>query len=266
MGEVGDFYQFASGEKDLTLGSAPFEPLGDESIAEYLETDAKAGKHSLRFDRDVERDGADITRILVSHLDGVARKSGTLSLYVKSVGAIPKDGEVIATFAAPHIVGSNEVAEIGAVYPANTRHTGCNDLWDYPLQFLDRHNLDCPSGSLMKGFKMSDDCGGNRRLRYTYDCLPIENNVDGCSYHETGRQGEFWDKPNVFLDRHKMTCPNGKALKGWQVVIRNNGWRGSEGYFKYQCCNFPQTGRCHNRETQMQRVEHNIPNVGGLRA
>jgi hypothetical protein len=106
-------YEFVAGKKDHILGKSHFTPLMEDAVAEYLEVDAKAGKHSLRFDRNVQRDDIDLTRVLVSHLDGAAHKSGTLSLYVKLVGAIPKDGEVIATFAAPHIIGSDEVGDIG---------------------------------------------------------------------------------------------------------------------------------------------------------
>ena len=74
-------------------------PADTKDTTEYLDADAKAGKFALRFDRDVVSG-----RVLASRLDGKAHAEGTLSLYVRSVGAIPKDGEVIATFADPGVV------------------------------------------------------------------------------------------------------------------------------------------------------------------
>jgi hypothetical protein len=89
-------YEFTCGK---TQDDAKFTLADTKETAAYLDGDAKAGKFALRFDREVT-----FGRVLASHLDNAAHAAGTLSLYVRSVGAIPKDGEVIATFADPGIV------------------------------------------------------------------------------------------------------------------------------------------------------------------
>ena len=89
-------YEFTCGK---TQDDAKFTLANINDTAAYLDADAKAGKFALRFDREVV-----FGRVLASRLDNQAHAAGTLSLHVRSVGAIPKDGEVIATFADPGIV------------------------------------------------------------------------------------------------------------------------------------------------------------------
>ena len=149
---------------------------------------------------------------------------------------------MIATFAAAHIVSGDsdgsaarmgrasaaasvemgEVAEMGGGGGGGRRfrrQTRCNDLWDKPLQFLDRHNVRCTQNNkltFLTDFKMETDCGPGD-LHYKYNCQEAEGSTSRCSTHNTRPQREWNNKEVIFLDRHKVSCPNGKALSEWKA-------------------------------------------------
>jgi len=122
--------------------------------------------------------------------------------------------------------------------------TPCNDMWTRPLQWLDRHNLDCGSGNAMTYWTVSssgcsvEQSTGGQRYKFKYQCTAVVGGVTGT--HERTTDCEFMhDRKLENFDRHKVYCGNGEVLRGWTVEGCNGvghiwGTNGM-GHIRYKC-------------------------------
>ena len=114
-----------------------------------------------------------------------------------------------------------------------TKHfTPLNDDGRGNTVYLDRHNIDCKNQGLISRIKLVR--GGNaKKVGYKYTCKA--SGVKSCSNQSTPWNDKGAGK-NVYLDRHNVSCPSGKALK--RVKLTRDG-KGKYRY-DYTCC-FPGT-------------------------
>ena len=110
-----------------------------------------------------------------------------------------------------------------------TKHfTPLNDDGRGNTVYLDKHNIDCKNQGLISRIKLVR--GGNaKKVGYEYTCKA--SGVRSCSNHSTPWNDEGAGK-NIYLDRHNVSCPPGKALK--RVKLTRNG-KGKYRY-DYTCC------------------------------
>jgi len=109
-------------------------------------------------------------------------------------------------------------------------NTPCNDLWDQPIQYLDRQDVSCAAGEAIQSYAVSKGgCPGNG-MKYTLTCIKIEgygstrNAETPCNY--------FVGKDLAYLDRHACVCNAGEHLEGFRVTTCPNG---DDRKYSYKC-------------------------------
>jgi hypothetical protein len=95
-----------------------------------------------------------------------------------------------------------------AVFPYNTKN---NSKGNGTIAYLDRHNIDCPSGKALNNFQHKNGSSG---MSYGFGCL--NKNISSPSGRATPPQlngGYIW-----YLDRHKVACRNNELLTQLKVT------------------------------------------------
>jgi len=114
--------------------------------------------------------------------------------------------------------------------------TGCNDMKNRRLEYLDRHKPTCTGNYIMKGWRvLGNGCsyalsGGQDMRIYSY-CEGVKG-FSGESTHNTGCN-DIDGKQNEYLDRHKVECPAGKVLKSWGMT--RSGCSGGNQRIQFTC-------------------------------
>jgi len=128
----------------------------------------------------------------------------------------------------------------------SSAETGCDQFRDKGLEWLDRHDITCGTDNkFIRRFKSSNSgCGGGDNQQFSISCRStvFGYDADTCSNHDTG-SNEIADKDIVYLDRHDISCPTGKALQRWRLGGNK---------IDYRCCNMPpgtSTDSCVARNT-----------------
>jgi hypothetical protein len=152
--------------------------------------------------------------------------------------------------------GGTALALLGNGGDVTYKSTQCDEMWDKPLQFLDRHDVKCDSAFLSNFAVRESGCNDGKR-HFAYGCAEPQGPIDACGSYETPHQDEWSDKKVIFLDRHNVQCQPGKGLTSFHAQI---------GFYKFNCCPIPfATNQCETKQTQCKQPEGgDIPNIGGL--
>jgi hypothetical protein len=102
-----------------------------------------------------------------------------------------------------------------------------NKLDKGEVVYLDRHDVSCPAGSVLKSWRVQNPSG---QLQVKYEC--VQGNVYNCSQHESNRNGVGSRRQATFLDQHPLWCPADKAMQRWKM----NTHGGDKVNFSYTCC------------------------------
>mmetsp|Transcript_4728 Transcript_4728/g.8814 ORF Transcript_4728/g.8814 Transcript_4728/m.8814 type:complete len:525 (+) Transcript_4728:238-1812(+) len=151
--------------------------------------------------------------------------------------------------------------------------TGCQLIGGKDLEYFDRHNVNCPPGTVLSRFRMVRDCSDWDYATIRYNC-DVDNvasdavETEGCggtpkpswlpdTEHDTGCQ-EVEGKSVAYLDRHNIECPEGSFLAGFQMN-RNCG-DSKYARIEYKCRrpeNLP--SNCAVRETDCNPTKETLP-------
>eukprot|EP00747_Dinoflagellata_sp_TGD_P031070 gnl/TRDRNA2_/TRDRNA2_135053_c0_seq1.p1 gnl/TRDRNA2_/TRDRNA2_135053_c0~~gnl/TRDRNA2_/TRDRNA2_135053_c0_seq1.p1 ORF type:complete len:723 (+),score=125.29 gnl/TRDRNA2_/TRDRNA2_135053_c0_seq1:138-2171(+) len=111
-----------------------------------------------------------------------------------------------------------------------TRHTSLNSLGSnqYNLVYLDRHEVKCPDGQIMRQFRINPRSG---KFRYTYKCKEATLGLTDCEDLKTP-SNDYGGNKFEYLDRHHLECPGEKYLTQFKLVRPS----GDTISLEYQCC------------------------------
>jgi hypothetical protein len=107
------------------------------------------------------------------------------------------------------------------------KYTPLNDLgaiWEDSNIFLDRHNIACPEGYALQGFRLARGGANLRQIQYIYTCARTAFG-GACQTFETSEQWaqeKTGDNRSIaYLDRHLVLVPNGaNAMQGFRLLTR----------------------------------------------
>jgi hypothetical protein len=119
--------------------------------------------------------------------------------------------------------------------PALGDHTGCSRAQGKRLEYLDRHDVKCPTGSFMDSFKFTPAGCRRNDFRYEFGCTDVVQKYglwDGrtCKNYRTGGN-EINGQTLQFLDRHEVKCGAHKGLV--QFKLRSGH---KDGRYEFRCC------------------------------
>jgi hypothetical protein len=93
----------------------------------------------------------------------------------------------------------------------STPYNGTNG-WK-SVNYLDRHNVVCPAGEVLRQFKLTRNSKDNSQVRYDYTCVKAETL---CCKSYTGSKQNSEDQRTYYLDRHTV----GDSAKGTTQVLQ----------------------------------------------
>jgi len=79
--------------------------------------------------------------------------------------------------------------------------------------YLDRHNVQCPAGSVMSEFRLQR-CSGLTTYRYDYSFAVV--NVHITKQYSTACSSDGGGNA-IYLDRHNVQCPAGSAISSFRL-------------------------------------------------
>ena len=112
---------------------------------------------------------------------------------------------------------------------AVNHYTGWNDSGGNNHIFMDRHNVDCGHKAItnMK-WSHNGKKGRKFKVRFNYKC----GTSAGKDCEEKSTKADEIGNNYIYLDRHNVTCPQGKYLSRWK--LQNAG--GNKMRVDYRCC------------------------------
>jgi len=115
--------------------------------------------------------------------------------------------------------------------------TGCALAGNHKTQYLDRFNVQCPSGYAMRGwhfmYSHNDSCDKDDR-RYQLRCAKFRysGSVLGTATRYTGCN-DIDGKGLHYLDRHNVACASNEVMTGFRLI--RSGCGGSNLRYQIQC-------------------------------
>merc|ERR1712151_41416 len=112
--------------------------------------------------------------------------------------------------------------------------------------YLDRQNVECPTGAGLTSFKLERDQGANK-VRYFAKCvahLAIKN--ENPTSHQTGlnaHKNESGNRGTNYLDRQHVKCPAGSVLTQFKLSTVNSQIR-----YDFKCAK-AELGKCYSKTT-----------------
>jgi len=109
------------------------------------------------------------------------------------------------------------------------------------VQFLDRHNVNCPAGTLIQNFRLQRKSGDNKKIRYQYTCVSAETL---CCKSYTNGATDAGDFQIFYLDRQRIGHQNNKnwGLNQFKLSVKygpKNMWgnpKDNKIYYSYEMC------------------------------
>lgn len=116
--------------------------------------------------------------------------------------------------------------------PALSKETNADNWGNGSVYFLDRHNVQCNSGSALKGFHLYRP--QSNQISIQYDCLSTNavSNQIPASMQATAMNDSPGDKTTNYLDRHAAICPTGQALQQFKLQRNSSG---NKFQYRYTC-------------------------------
>ena len=107
------------------------------------------------------------------------------------------------------------------------------------VEFLDRHTVECPEGSVLSRFQLQTKGNKNNDGRkveasYVFSCsTPMEGPRDRRDLHT---EPQSWGNHDYrYLDRHNVVCDRNEALQMFQLYRPGD----DNLAYKYRCCGLP---------------------------
>lgn len=125
-----------------------------------------------------------------------------------------------------------------------TDNTPANDWGKGNIHFLDRHIVNCPSGSALAGFHLFRPTPTT--ISYQKTCLASKGvSSDMIELNTTPQDIDHNPNSSInYLDRQDVRCPDGRALQFFKVERSGP----TKIYYRFQCVKI-NTGDCVNEET-----------------
>lgn len=118
----------------------------------------------------------------------------------------------------------------GDLGSATNKDTGANDWGGGNTIYLDRHNIDCGSDSVLTQFRLIRP--SESQIRYDYTCKKSNKSL---TCRDVNTPANDWGGGNsIFLDRHDVSCNENEVLS--QVHLTRP--TGGEISYKYKCCKY----------------------------
>jgi hypothetical protein len=116
----------------------------------------------------------------------------------------------------------------GDLGPSTNKNTGANDWGGGNSIYLDRHNIDCGSDSVLSQFRLSRPAGN--QIRYDYTCK-TSNKPLTCR-DATTPANDLGGGSTIYFDRHDVTCNDDEVLSNVSYTRPS----GNQIAYKYKCC------------------------------
>jgi hypothetical protein len=119
------------------------------------------------------------------------------------------------------------------------------------IVYLDRHNVQCPSGTVMSQWRLGRDAPRSL-ININYGCSSISTELGSCSSQETVLNADGGGN-SVYLDRHNVACNRhgvtNRVMTEWKL---SRAGTNDKMQVLYQCCDVP-TGldSCEDMETPL---------------
>lgn len=118
----------------------------------------------------------------------------------------------------------------GDLGSSTSKNTGFNDEGNGNVVYLDRHNIDCGSNSVLSQFKLNRS--GQNQYRYDYSCLSSNKPLQCRSVTTQGNDDGGGNA--VYLDRHDINCNDDETLSQFKLTRPT----GNTIQYQYKCCKY----------------------------
>ena len=148
-------------------------------------------------------------------------------------------------------------------YTTNTipYYTACNPVVDMNTAYLDRHPITCRNDELLTGFKMgSNTCVRSDWGNIEYNCKPTSG-VSDTDVQTLSTACNEIDGTNInYLDRHNISCPDGRALTEFKLERCSNTTSSANQANRshrmvYKCARVQNLGKSVNYNTSCQNLD-----------
>lgn len=121
--------------------------------------------------------------------------------------------------------------------------------------YLDRHDVKCPTGQGLNSFHMIRQPDASNRIAYEYTCSPIK--TEKCATGELPWQdgdGSGGERPTYYLDRQVLSLSNLDVLTAFKLVSKYNGDRISYKY-QYSFCTLSKDAPADKEKTEQKKPQ-----------
>jgi len=113
---------------------------------------------------------------------------------------------------------------------STNKDTGANDWGGGNSIYLDRHNMDCGSDSVLSQFRLVRP--KENEIRYDYTCK--KSNKPLTCRDVTTPANDWGGGNSIYLDRHDVSCNENEVISKVQLTRPTGG----EISYKYKCCKY----------------------------
>ena len=102
------------------------------------------------------------------------------------------------------------------------------------MEFLDRHNVQCPAGSAIAQFKLNAKDNGNR-ISYSYNCIKpaIENKMTCYDKSTSPSIANGFGFNTEYLDRQNVKCGDNEVMQRFRMA---SNMAANSLLYEYKCC------------------------------
>jgi hypothetical protein len=117
------------------------------------------------------------------------------------------------------------------------------------MEFLDRHNVECPAGSVIAQFKLNAKDNGNR-ISYSYNCITpaIENKMTCYDKSTSPSSANGFGFNTEYLDRQNVKCGDNEVMQRFRMA---SNMAANSLLYEYKCC----TVEVHLEDVQKKLAE-----------
>jgi hypothetical protein len=124
---------------------------------------------------------------------------------------------------------------VDAVTGSFVSSTAENDGGGGRMEYLDRHNVECPAGTAIAQFKLNSKNDANQ-ISYSYNCIaPVVQNKMVCYDKSTlPTSADGFGFKTEYLDRQLVKCEDNQVMQRFQMV---SNMAANSLLYEYRCCN-----------------------------
>jgi len=120
-----------------------------------------------------------------------------------------------------------------------TEFNSISDYRNHSANFLDRHNVTCPSGTALKGFQLIRN--DEDQIAYLYSCVSFKSKYCGQGVTEESiGSAEDGSASIIYLDRQQIDLDENQVLTDFKLNARYTGVTSVPHYtYSYNYCSLP---------------------------